>query len=190
MSSDTALAPAPVSPLRSGGYHVLALFFAVAGGALGIGGAIIAEIQSASSGGFLLGIIGAPLIEEAMKPAGLYILLVKWPQALRGRLHTAALAGISGLCFGLIEAWVYVNVYVSNPPDWFVTYRFTAPLALHATASFVYGLGLNRGLIDWTQGRSPLPKSTRNLYIAAAAMHAVFNATVIVLTLAGVFPSG
>lgn len=186
MSSNTALAPAPLSPLRSGGYHLLALFFAVAGGALGIFGAIVAELQS--SGGFLLlAILGAPLIEEALKPAGLYILLAKWPRALRGQLHTAALAGISGLSFGLIESWVYVNVYVSDPPDWLLTYRFTIALALHTTASFVYGLGLNRRMIDWTQGLSPLPKSTRNFYITAVVMHAIFNTTAIILAFAGVF---
>lgn len=177
--------PAASSPVRALLRHALALFFALTGGVLGILGAVIAELQS--GGGILLLFIGAPVIEEAMKPVGLYILLVKWPHVLRGQLYTAVMAAVSGLSFGLIEAVVYVNIYVSDPPDWFVTYRFTAPLALHAAASFVYGPGISGGLLDWTQGRAPLPRRTRNLYIAAVALHAVFNAVAAGLALSGAF---
>jgi len=165
-------------------HHPLAVVLALLGGVLGIIGAIVTEIQS---GGFLLlPIIGAPIIEEAMKPAGVYLLMARWPQALRGRLYTAVLAAISGLSFGLVEAFVYITLYVSDPPDWFVTYRFTAPLALHTGASFIVGLGITRNLWEWTQGREPLAKSSRNLFITAVSIHAIFNTTAIALALSGV----
>ena len=50
------------------------------------------------SGPFILfgPFIAAPLIEEALKPTGIYIILLRWPWALLGRLHTALLTATGG----------------------------------------------------------------------------------------------
>jgi hypothetical protein len=97
------------------------------------------------------------------------------------------LAALAGLSSGVIEAIVYVNVYVSDPPDWFVTYRFTIPLMLHATASFIVGLGISRGLLDWARSGSSLPKATRNFFVAGIALHAAFNIVATALVISGAF---
>ncbi len=171
----------PKTALR---HHLLAFTLAMAGGVLGIIGAGVQEFRS---GGFLLlPFVGGPIIEEVAKPIGVYALLARWPQAMRSQLYTAVLAAIGGLAFGLIEAVVYVTVYVSEPSDWFVVYRFTAPLALHVVASFIVGLGINQRLLDWALGRGPLPKASRNLYMAAITLHAAFNVTATALAIAGV----
>jgi len=49
------------------------------------------------------------------------------------------------------------------------------------SASFIYGLGIDQGLMDWAARGAPLPKRTRNLYIAAVCLHAAFNTTAVVL---------
>ena len=175
----------PRTALRGVAGHFLALSLALLGGILGILGAAIQEIRS--GGLLLLPFIGAPIIEELLKPTGVYILLVRWPRLLRGQLYTALLAALSGLAFGVVEAVVYVNVYVSDPPDWFVTYRFTLPLLVHATASFIVGLGISQGLLSWARGGSPLPRATRNFYLAAIALHATFNIVATALVIASVF---
>ena len=164
---------------------LLAVAVALLGGVLGILGALVQEFRA---GGFLLlPFLGAPIIEELVKPSGVYLLLARWPRLLRGQLHTALLAAAAGLSFGVIEAVVYVTLYVPDPPSWFVTYRFTVPLFLHATASFIVGLGINQGLLGWASGGSPLPKASRNFYLAGIGLHAVFNTTVMALAIAGVF---
>jgi RsiW-degrading membrane proteinase PrsW (M82 family) len=179
-----ALAEAETRPPSPLGY-LFALLLALLGGAFGIFGAFVQEVQA---GGFLLlPFLGAPIIEELVKPSGVYLLLARWPRLLRGQLHTALLAAVAGLSFGVIEAVVYVTLYVPDPPAWFVTYRFTVGPALHATASFIVGLGINRGLLDWARRGSPLPKATRNFYVAGIGLHAVFNTTVMALAIAGVF---
>ena len=165
--------------------HLLAVAVALLGGGFGILGAFVQEVQT--GGLLLLPFLGAPIIEELVKPCGVYLLLARWPRLLRGRLHTASLAALGGLSFGLVEAVVYLEVYVSDPPDWFVTYRLTLPLILHTTASFIVGLGINRGLLDWAGRGAPLPKATRNFYLAGIGLHAAFNTTVTALLLAGVF---
>ena len=182
--STTLLLAAPRKALAR--HYLFAVVVAAIGGVLGIIGAVVQEAQAGAW--LLLPIVGAPVIVEAMKPSGVYISLLRWPSALSNRLFTACLAGIGGLVFGLIEAVVYVEVWVSDPPDWFVTYRFTAPLAMHTGASFVFGLGIGSGLIDWAAGRGGLPKRTRNFYIAAVLIHAIFNTVAVALALADVFP--
>ena len=94
VTSEPIVGSSPVVVARRLRYDLLALFLAIVGGGLGIVGAFVQEFQAG-----LLIFIGAPMIEEALKPAGIYILLIRWPQALRGRLYTAVLAGISGLSF-------------------------------------------------------------------------------------------
>jgi RsiW-degrading membrane proteinase PrsW (M82 family) len=173
------------APARSIRLDVLAVSLAVAGGAFGIIGAAFQEVVN---GGLLVIFIGAPLIEEALKPIGVYWLLIRWPQALKGQLHTAALCGLSGLTFGAIESLVYVSLYYPEGGDEFVLFRFTVPLAMHAIASFIVGLGLSRAVIDWAAGRGAFPKRFRNAYIAGAGLHALYNTTVVILALSGFDP--
>jgi len=183
--SSPLLLPAPPAGPGPLGY-LLALAVALLGGVLGILGAFIQEIQT--GGLLLLPFLGAPIIEEIAKPCGVYLLLARWPRLLRGQLHTALLAAAAGLSFALVEALVYLEVYFPDAPDWFVTYRLSLPLILHAAASFTVGLGINRGLLDWAARGSPLPRATRNFYLAGIGLHAVFNTTVTALAIGGVFP--
>jgi RsiW-degrading membrane proteinase PrsW (M82 family) len=176
----------PLTTTRSIGLrlNLLAILLALLGGVLGIFGAAVEEVRSGGGG---LGIIfAAPIIEEAMKPAGIYILLIRWPQALRGRLHTAFLTALSGLCFGLIESAVYVLIYYPDEGSAFLLFRFTVTPALHVVTSFLVGLGLSRSLIDWANGKSPLPKPTRNFYLLGVLIHAVYNTTAVLLSLTDV----
>ncbi len=169
------IAEAEARPLSPFG-HLLAVAVALLGGVFGIFGAFVQEAQT--GGLLLLPFLGAPIIEELVKPCGVYLLLARWPRLLRGQLHTAFLASMAGLSFGVAEAVVYVTLYVPDAPAWFVAYRFTLPLFLHATASFIVGLGINPGLLDWASRGAPLPKATRNFYLAGIGLHAVFNTMV------------
>lgn len=161
----------------------LAVVVALVGCMFGIVGAVLQEIQS---GLFLGPFIAAPLIEEALKPTGIYIILLRWPWALLGRLHIALLTALAGLCFGLIESYIYVTFYNPDGGSDYVLFRFTVPVLMHVVASFIVGLGLSRSVIDWASGRAPFPKRTRNFYFAAAGLHAVYNTTAVILVLTGV----
>ena len=164
---------------------LVAITVAILGGVIGVLGAFVQEFQA--GGGILLLFASAAIIEEALKPAGIYLLLACWPQALRGRLHIAMLTGLSGLSFGLVESLVYVLLYFPEGGDDYVLFRFTVPVAMHAFASFIVGLGLSRNLVDWAAGRASLSKSTRSFYLAGVAVHAAYNISVVILRVAGVF---
>ena len=165
-------------------YQPLAIALALAGGVFGAAGAIVQELQS--GGGLVLLFLGAPIIEEILKPVGIYVLLARWPQALLGRLHTAALAAVSGIAFGLLESALYVSLYVSDPSRGFFVYRFSVPVLMHATTSLIVGTGLTAGLMAWANGEGRFPVSSRNAYLVAIAIHALFNITAFSLATAGV----
>lgn len=161
------------------------MLLAIVGGFLGIIGALIQEIQSTTTF-ILLPFIGAPIIEEALKPSGIYLALLWWPRALASQLFTAVLSALSGLVFGIIESFVYVTLYVEDPSDEFIAFRFSVPLGLHAAASYLVGLGLNQRVIDWAAGRSHLPRASRNFYIAAVVLHGAYNTLAVILSLSGI----
>ncbi|MEX0682705.1 MAG: PrsW family glutamic-type intramembrane protease [Dehalococcoidia bacterium] len=157
---------------------------AISFGGLGILGAIITEL---GSGGYLLVIfIGAPVIEEIFKPLGVYLGQVWFPQALRSRLYTAFLSALGGITFGLIESWIYVNIYVDNPSEHYEQFRYTVPVALHATASFIVGLGITRAVVEWVNGRGRLPRSTRRFYVGGVVLHSFYNTGAVLLSVFGV----
>ncbi len=60
------------------------------------------------------------------------------------------------------------------------------PVALHTAASFIVGLGLTHAVVDWVNGRGKLPKSSRNFYVGGVVLHAVYNTSAVILTVAGV----
>jgi len=162
----------------------LAIVLALLGGVFGIFGAFVSELRA--GGGVLIIVLGAPIIEEAIKPSGVYLLLWRWPLFIAGRWRIAFLAALGGLAFGLIESLVYVTVYAPDAPSWFLPYRFSVPLALHAATSFMFGLGINRHLLDWAAGRRPLPQTSRNFFLAAISIHALYNLIAVVLGLSGI----
>ena len=180
-SAEKAAMPGPKR--NSLGLQLWALSLALIGGVLGVFGAVVQEVQAAIP--VLITVLGAPIIEELLKPSGIYILLVRWPRALRGRLHTASLTALSGLVFGYIESLVYITLYFPDGSDEFVIFRLTVTPALHMVASFLVGMGLSTALIDWANGRGPLPKSSRKFFIAGIGLHACYNTLALVLSLSG-----
>lgn len=174
---------APPRP-ASAGHHLLAFLLAALGGALGILGAAVQEIRS--GGGLLLPFLGAPIIEEVLKPSGLYIVLIRWPQVLTSQLYTALLSFLAGLSFGLIESLIYVTLYNPEHSGSFLLYRFTLPVFMHAAASFLVGLGINQGLMSWVRGEASLPWGSLRFFVAGMVLHAFFNFTVAILAVAGV----
>jgi len=107
--------------------YVLTIILAIVGGFLGILGAVIQEIQSTTTY-ILLPFLGAPIIEEALKPSGLYLALLWWPRALTSQLFTAMLCALSGLVFGVIEGLIGLRVLLklmsANPDNPFAAEPF------------------------------------------------------------------
>lgn len=156
---------------------LFALLLACAGSVLGVVSAAQAELPT----GILAPWIFAPIIEESVKPAGVYLILVKWPGALKHQLYTALLTAVSGASFGLVESAFYILLFASDQPPGFVAFRLTIPVMMHALASFTFGLGINRQLrASLSTG---LRFSVRNwgFFLTAIVIHSVYNITITVV---------
>jgi RsiW-degrading membrane proteinase PrsW (M82 family) len=181
---DSPTTAVEISPRARLWLHLVAVGFALLGGLLGILGAVVAELRS--GGAFLAVFLGAPIAEELTKPVGVYLFMFRWRDVLRSQLYIASLTALSGLCFGVLESLVYVTLYVPDHSQAFFIYRFTVTVLLHATASFIAGLGINTRLVDWANGDATFPRRSGYAFGAAIALHAIYNTTVVILSLTGV----
>lgn len=162
-----------VSPARvPAKWHILAPALALIGGAFGILGAFYNEILH---GSVLVAFVGAPIIEEILKPAGAYLLLVKWPQALRNRFYTAFLAALGGIAFALIENLVYLNIYISNPSPEIILWRYTVNVGVHAVCSFIFGFGINQKLLASVKGETRFLSYGKRFFFTAMILHSLYN---------------
>jgi RsiW-degrading membrane proteinase PrsW (M82 family) len=158
----------------------VAPLLALVGGVFGTLGAIYNE---ALHGSFFLAYFGAPIIEESLKPAGLYLMLAKWPRVLRNRLYTAFLATLAGVTFAVLENLVYLNIYVEDPTPQLILWRYTACIGIHAICSFIFGLGINRSLLASVRGEIKFLSYGKRFFFTAMALHSIYNITVTVLNI-------
>lgn len=184
MSVSWLQAAAPVR--RASAYqYALAVPLALIGGVFGIAGAFYSGVQTGIIPLAAI-IVGAPIIEEVLKPSGVYLALGRWPAIGRSRWFVALLAGLGGIAFGLIESLIYVKVYAPDLGQAFFVYRFTVTVLLHGGASMIAGLGINSALLGWANGENRLPRRSLVAFTAAMVIHGAYNTTVLVLALAGI----
>ncbi len=153
-------------------WRIFAFVIAAGGGVLGILGAAIQEVSSAS---LLVAFVAAPMIEEVMKPSGVYLLLVRWPEVLTSRIYTALLAAVGGLFFAIIENIIYLQLYFPEHTRTLVVFRYSAGLTMHAVCSFILGFGINQRLMASVRGEIPLLKGNKKFFFIPMIMHSLFN---------------
>ena len=153
-------------------WRVFAFLIAAAGGVLGVLGAVI---QEWSYGSLLVAFVAAPMIEEVMKPSGVYLLLVRWPQVLTSRIYTALLAAVGGLFFAIIENIVYLQFYFPEHTQTLVVFRYSACLTTHVVCSFILGFGINQKLLASVRGEIPLLKGNKKFFFIPMIIHSLFN---------------
>ncbi len=167
-AADLAVTPPPV-PLR---WQVLCPLLGVAGGVLSI---LVAAARESGYGGYFAILVAAPIVEEGVKPLGVYVLLVKWPQTLRNRQYTAYLAALGGLAFAVVENTLYLEVYAPDHNLALVLWRYGVNLPLHMAGSYVVGLGINRKVLGAMRGESRFLSADWKFFLIPMAAHAAYN---------------
>lgn len=114
-------------------------FLAVIGVIPAIFGAMINELNFAGLFGLFL---AAPLIEEIIKPAGVYGVLLLNKEFPFKRISIPMISLISGICFAFIENYIYLNIYFPEHSPALENFRYTYCVLLHATCSFIYGFSI------------------------------------------------
>ena len=153
-------------------WRVFAFLIAIGGGILGVLGAIIQEWSQAS---LLVAFVAAPMIEEVMKPSGVYLLLARWPQVLTSRIYNAFLAALGGLSFAVVENIIYLQFYFPEHTQTLVVFRYSACLTMHVVCSFILGFGIDQRLLASVRGEIPFLTGNKKFFFIPMIIHSLFN---------------
>lgn len=115
------------------------------------------------------------MIEEVMKPSGVYILLAWRPEVLTSRIYTASLAALGGLSFAIVENILYLQFYFPEHTQALVVFRYTADLTMHVVTSFILGFGINQKLLASVRGETPLLENNKKFFFTPMIIHSLFN---------------
>ena len=152
------------------------LFVLVSAGVFAVVGSVLSGGITAN-GIIRIAVVG-PMTEEAMKIAMIAWVVEKRPFRFRSATQIAACAIASGLAFASIENFMYLNVYISNPPASLIRWRWTVCVLLHVGCSFIASLGLIRVWGDaMSHRRRPRLSRAAGFVMAAVIVHGVYNAT-------------
>jgi len=132
--------------------------------------------------------VWGPAVEEVMKIALVAVIIERAPYLFSSRVQILIAAIGAGLMFAVIENFLYLFVYVPDPPIWLVVWRWTICVALHVGCTLIAGFGAARvWQSQMTQlRRLPVPVDLRYLF-AAILIHGVYNGIVTLFELAGAF---
>ena len=158
-------------------WQIFAPFAVIAGGVLGVLGAIFQEILY---GSILVAFVGGPMIEEVMKPAGVYLILAFKSSVLKRRIYTALLAGLGGLSFGVVENLIYLNLYYPEHSHNLAVFRYTVGLGMHTITSFIVGFGINERLLQSVRGEIPFLKGNWKFFVIPMIIHSAFNIAMVI----------
>lgn len=165
---------------------LLAYLAAMVGGVVGIPAAVLQEMRT-YSGLWLGAIVVAPLVEEIVKPIGVMFVMEKRFHWLRSRRQVVAMAALGALVFATLENLMFIHVYCPEAGAAFVAWRYIVCTALHVSATTIMGLGLARCWLRMKRrGEKFRIKGLLWPYLAAAGLHAGYNATALILVKTGV----
>ena len=159
----------------------LAFLLMLAGGPWAILGAFYA-----GGAGLLAIVVWGPVSEEIMKVAILATIIEFRPFRFtsRAQIHLAAMGG--GLGFAIIENLVYLNIYIPDPDDTIILWRWTVCVALHVGCSLVASLGIAR---MWSRSLTEVERPRMAIafrsVLIAIVIHGTYNGLALALSLAG-----
>ena len=155
-------------------------------GPFAIGAALI-ENSTSGAGLVLVVVVFGPLTEELVKGAGALFLAEERPWLVPAKWVLPAITVASGLGFAAIENWFYLHVFIENPSDEIVRWRWTFGPIVHGTCSLLVGLGAAR---LWATSRIAERRADIHLaerwIIAAACVHGAYNLGALLLSAAGI----
>ena len=148
---------------------------ALAGGPLAIVGVLLGG-NGNSSLPWIATVLWAPIMEESLKIMGTIILLERFLYFFRSSLQLFLCIIASALCFAVIENIMYLQVYIEQPSETLITWRWTICTGLHVGASSIAYLGVRA---MWLNSRAaftkPLVKDALPYIIAATCLHGAYN---------------
>lgn len=156
---------------------IYVLLLAMAAGPFGLLGAMFGELFE-GGGGEIGGLVFfGPMFEELTKVAVLTVMIERRPYIFKRARQVMLCALAGGVAFAVLENVLYLKVYVPDPSEALIYWRWTVCVALHSGCSMIAGLGLVR---VWrrTMAHKTRPNLAQGtpLMVTAIVLHGVYNA--------------
>lgn len=139
------------------------------------------------SGGYTAAGIGAvvlfgPVVEEMLKAGTALIMIEKRPFLFRSpvQIFLCVLAGAA--VFAVIENVLYLYVYVPDPPEGLIQWRWSICILLHMGCTLIAGMGLHRMWKDlWRRRGRPRLSIAFPYLVVAMVVHGGYNTFAVIL---------
>lgn len=125
----------------------------------------------------LVVVVVAPLTEEVLKVSAPLLVVEIWPHLFSCASQILLASVASGFVFAAIENVIYLYVYIPQPSEELIRWRWTVCVAVHVVCSLVAGVGVAkvwRGV--WARLSRPRLESAFAYIAAAAIAHGAYNA--------------
>jgi RsiW-degrading membrane proteinase PrsW (M82 family) len=163
---------------------LVALGAVLVAGPLGVLGAFLGAFASVGSLPvvvFAVVLIG-PAVEEFVKAASGFYLAEQRPWLVPSGWVLVLIVVAGGLGFAVIENWIYLTIYIEDPSDAIIRWRWVFGPLIHGSASLLAGIGVRK---VWHVAHDTRTRPDAHLafrwFVAAVALHGTYNATAIVL---------
>jgi hypothetical protein len=157
-------------------------FLVLFSGIWAIVGVFVLAIQGRGLGGTMAMLIIGPVIEEILKISSVLVTIEKKPYLFKSSAQIFICCAMSGLLFAFIENLLYLKVYIKDPSELLVIWRWTICMLLHATCASISSIGLIK---IWERTRSEKKKAeiqTLTKYITlACVVHGLYNLIAILI---------
>lgn len=152
---------------------LVTLLILIAAGPLAIVGTLI---TGSGRNAWLMFVVMGPTIEEILKIALPLWVVEKKPWLFSNSLQILLCGVVAGLMFAVIENLIYLYVYVPDPSDLLVIWRWTVCVVLHTGCSMIAALGviaIRRGMLE-RESRPQLSDGSKWI-VAAIVIHGSYN---------------
>lgn len=160
---------------------------ALLAGPWGVAAALLDGIggnQAAGWSSLLAMVLVGPAVEEVVKVAMLAYIVERRPYLFKSGVQVLLCALAGGASFAAIENLLYLHVYIENPTPDIVAWRWSACILLHSVCSMIAGAGLWRVWEKiWARGERPELLGAYPFTLAAIAVHAIYNGTMILMSI-------
>lgn len=161
----------------------------VVAGSLGVFGAFASLFYTGLGGVILFAVVVGPLVEETAKSIAAWFLAGQRPWLVPTAWSIVAVMVAGGIGFAVIENWLYLSVYIADPSEGIIRWRWIFGPLVHGTASLIVGIGLARSWLRLERaGEAPRPDAVVPWLIAAATFHGIYNLLALVLESTGRLP--
>jgi len=166
-------------------WQALALWgVGLAGGGVAVVGSVFGEL---TSGMALMLVVGAPAIEEMLKPMGVILMMEKRLTWFRSGFEVIVLCVLGAVAFTVLENLAYIYIYQPDLGSDYAVFRFLACSPMHIGATLIFALGLLKTYrVMRDEGRRMNLELALPYYIGAVMLHGGFNLTMLLLERAGI----